>query len=180
MQISYDVDKAPGWPAGDVPVTASSPTGQVYGTTGGRDEAIGLNLSGSPPPLMIRRVFPIADELRVHQNMRPNPDLAERQDDDVDALDVVPHPDACPYWLFSADREANQGMDPGDIFQVVPGGVSLVVDAQTHLCLLYTSDAADDPLCVDLCGRRIIKKKTLHTHYTPLHLPYYLTTHHYY
>ena len=28
----------------------------------------------------------------------------------------------------------------------------------TH-CLLYTSDAADDLLCVDLGGRRIIKKK---------------------
>src|SRR5659263_145138 len=27
-----------------------------------------------------------------------------------------------------------------------------------HLCLLYTSDAADDLLCVDLGGRRIIKK----------------------
>ncbi len=26
-------------------------------------------------------------------------------------------------------------------------------------CLLYTSDAADDLLCVDLGGRRIIKKK---------------------
>src|SRR5450756_3180025 len=30
----------------------------------------------------------------------------------------------------------------------------------THGCLLYTSDAADDLLCVDLGGRRIIKKKT--------------------
>ena len=28
-------------------------------------------------------------------------------------------------------------------------------------CLLYTSDAADDLLCVDLGGRRIIKKKFL-------------------
>eukprot|EP00657_Telonema_sp_P-1_P006681 TRINITY_DN2604_c0_g1_i3.p1 TRINITY_DN2604_c0_g1~~TRINITY_DN2604_c0_g1_i3.p1 ORF type:complete len:180 (-),score=32.42 TRINITY_DN2604_c0_g1_i3:46-585(-) len=28
-----------------------------------------------------------------------------------------------------------------------------------HCCLLYTSDAADDLLCVDLGGRRIIKKK---------------------
>ena len=27
-------------------------------------------------------------------------------------------------------------------------------------CLLYTSDAADDPLCVDPGGRCIIKKKT--------------------
>eukprot|EP00657_Telonema_sp_P-1_P005574 TRINITY_DN23034_c0_g1_i1.p1 TRINITY_DN23034_c0_g1~~TRINITY_DN23034_c0_g1_i1.p1 ORF type:complete len:325 (+),score=71.95 TRINITY_DN23034_c0_g1_i1:158-1132(+) len=32
-------------------------------------------------------------------------------------------------------------------------------------CLLYTSDAADDLLCVDLGGRRIIKKKNnVHTH----------------
>ena len=29
-----------------------------------------------------------------------------------------------------------------------------------YYCLLYTSDAADDLLCVDLGGRRIIKKKT--------------------
>ena len=29
----------------------------------------------------------------------------------------------------------------------------------TYGCLLYTSDAADDLLCVDLGGRRIIKKK---------------------
>ena len=31
--------------------------------------------------------------------------------------------------------------------------------AQIKDCLLYTSDAADDLLCVDLGGRRIIKKK---------------------
>ena len=30
---------------------------------------------------------------------------------------------------------------------------------QADVCLLYTSDAADDLLCVDLGGRRIIKKK---------------------
>src|SRR5665213_4182321 len=30
---------------------------------------------------------------------------------------------------------------------------------QATFCLLYTSDAADDLLCVDLGGRRIIKKK---------------------
>ena len=30
----------------------------------------------------------------------------------------------------------------------------------SNACLLYTSDAADDLLCVDLGGRRIIKKKT--------------------
>ena len=31
-------------------------------------------------------------------------------------------------------------------------------------CLLYTSDAADDLLCVDLGGRRIIKKKKKNQH----------------
>ena len=31
--------------------------------------------------------------------------------------------------------------------------------AEAMICLLYTSDAADDLLCVDLGGRRIIKKK---------------------
>ena len=36
-------------------------------------------------------------------------------------------------------------------------------------CLLYTSDAADDLLCVDLGGRRIIKKKK-HTHNSDTHL----------
>ena len=32
-------------------------------------------------------------------------------------------------------------------------------------CLLYTSDAADDLPCVDLGGRRIIKKKNHQTHH---------------
>ena len=34
--------------------------------------------------------------------------------------------------------------------------------AEVTDCLLYTSDAADDSLRVDLCGRRIIKKKKTH------------------
>src|SRR5428012_2192 len=34
-----------------------------------------------------------------------------------------------------------------------------LMDRGRNLCLLYTSDAADDLLCVDLGGRRIIKKK---------------------
>ena len=37
-------------------------------------------------------------------------------------------------------------------------------------CLLYTSDAADDLLCVDLGGRRIIKKKKAINHNAhPIH-----------
>ena len=37
--------------------------------------------------------------------------------------------------------------------------IALESASPTHACLLYTSDAADDLLCVDLGGRRIIKKK---------------------
>ena len=37
--------------------------------------------------------------------------------------------------------------------------ITVTVDGQKDTCLLYTSDAADDLLCVDLGGRRIIKKK---------------------
>ena len=35
------------------------------------------------------------------------------------------------------------------------------IQTRFMICLLYTSDAADDLLCVDLGGRRIIKK-TIH------------------
>ena len=37
-----------------------------------------------------------------------------------------------------------------------------IIEAVAWACLLYTSDAADDLLCVDLGGRRIIKKKKQH------------------
>ena len=37
-----------------------------------------------------------------------------------------------------------------------------LINSVTKACLLYTSDAADDLLCVDLGGRRILKKKLLH------------------
>ena len=39
------------------------------------------------------------------------------------------------------------------------GSLTDLVIAQDGSCLLYTSDAADDLLCVDLGGRRFIKKK---------------------
>ena len=35
----------------------------------------------------------------------------------------------------------------------------IIVDARETICLLYTSDAADERSSVDLGGRRIIKKK---------------------
>src|SRR5680860_1920162 len=45
-----------------------------------------------------------------------------------------------------------------EYFQLLFQGPFLVFHI-SNICLLYTSDAADDLLCVDLGGRRIIKKK---------------------
>ena len=39
-----------------------------------------------------------------------------------------------------------------------------VAASQSQVCLLYTSDAADERSSVDLGGRRIIKKKTRRTY----------------
>ena len=44
---------------------------------------------------------------------------------------------------------------------------STAIEGNTYTCLLYTSDAADDLLCVDLGGRRIIKKKTNNKNMVP-------------
>ena len=49
-----------------------------------------------------------------------------------------------------------------DGLAVYPEG-ALPPEKTSYPCLLYTSDAADDLLCVDLGGRRIIKKKTHRT-----------------
>ena len=45
------------------------------------------------------------------------------------------------------------------LFAVLPVQVGIDGLTLNGTCLLYTSDAADDLLCVDLGGRRIIKKK---------------------
>ena len=45
----------------------------------------------------------------------------------------------------------------------IPGQGYEKNNAECCTCLLYTSDAADDLLCVDSGGRRIIKKKTINT-----------------
>ena len=63
------------------------------------------------------------------------------------------------------------------------GGIqeeALMLDIPCITCLLYTSDAADDLLCVDLGGRRIIKKKNNHQHNNmhPNYLDYYQTSTH--
>src|SRR5680860_741451 len=57
--------------------------------------------------------------------------------------------------LASKDTDTD-GLSDYDEFNVYQTSPYL---EDTDSCLLYTSDAADDLLCVDLGGRRIIKKK---------------------
>ena len=59
---------------------------------------------------------------------------------------------------FQVDRRHAERADGGG--REVDHQRALGVDlARVFGCLLYTSDAADDLLCVDLGGSRIIKKK---------------------
>ena len=97
------------------------------------------------------------------------------------------------FFFFQAEdgiRDAQESRGLGDVYKrqchrcqqllrdmrrVVPSSARFEVHTDDSFlplaaCLLYTSDAADDLLCVDLGGRRIIKKKQ--------HLPQtHLTTH---
>ena len=54
-------------------------------------------------------------------------------------------------WLFNGTIEEN----------IAYGKENATHEEVVRACLLYTSDAADDLLCVDLGGRRIIKKKNI-------------------
>src|SRR5450756_2736861 len=59
-----------------------------------------------------------------------------------------------PCGAIGGSAEIMAKVNDGTVFQV--GTYS---GNPLSICLLYTSDAADDLLCVDLGGRRIIKKK---------------------
>src|SRR5680860_161038 len=61
-----------------------------------------------------------------------------------------------------AEVEDNTEVRPHHVYIIPPNKDMAIFNGILHLmdptCLLYTSDAADDLLCVDLGGRRIIKK----------------------
>src|SRR5450756_3137510 len=81
--------------------------------------------------------------------------------------DLVHHDLDDPYMLIVGKGSAFTGGPRGNeagraLLQDIidQAAKALLVDlAVLESCLLYTSDAADDLLCVDLGGRRIIKKK---------------------
>ena len=70
------------------------------------------------------------------------------------------------------------GGQPGERPTVLIGSIffarhKIVQDSQR--CLLYTSDAADDLLFVDLGGRRIIKTKIFSITHATYHMPYHFS-----
>ena len=88
--------------------------------------------------------------------------------------------------ITGCHEEALQELLPGCFFGCTslsgdkgyPASVAAAKDCELYelkRCLLYTSDAADDLLCVDLGGLRIIKKKTKYI--TALTLPCSTCTH---
>ena len=62
----------------------------------------------------------------------------------------------------SGGRRSRAGGD-GRLLRAHPRTPAAWGPDRIGVCLLYTSDAADDLLCVDLGGRRIIKKKKQNT-----------------
>ena len=63
--------------------------------------------------------------------------------------------------MLCSEEELEIGDDASGIMQL-PGDLEPGTPLE-EACLLYTSDAADDLLCVDLGGRRIIQKKNHNT-----------------
>ena len=92
--------------------------------------------------LVVLFFFQAEDGIRDLVRSRGLGDVYKRQGEDGAAKDLC-HPHALLPDLHGQRR-------PG---RLAPGA---------RPCLLYTSDAADDLLCVDLGGRRLIKKKTQH------------------
>ncbi len=143
LAVSFDDDMGPGWPVMDVPVTRPSMAGvSSYGSTPGQDEVVGVTVDTAPPlpPYPIMNIYPVADEITVHQSMVPNPDGIEEHDDDVDSLDAVPDRETCPFWFFSPDHEADMGLDPGGIYEVTGFGPVQVIDEAFHLGLPEETD----------------------------------------
>jgi len=143
LLISLNDDLDPGWPVADVPSTAPSPSGNPgYGSTQRSDEVIGVEtFPGAPmPPLVYLTAYAAGSETRVHPSLAPNPDGPIDFDDDVDSLDIVPAPEICPFWYFSADHEANLGLDPGSIYEVTPAGPVKVIDDVVHLGIPEDAD----------------------------------------
>ena len=106
----------------------------------------------------------------------------------LDALLIFPGENEDPYRTYLSNSVQHSGLvikRRGDAPVIIVNGMERDEAARSGLpvhtyddfgyselrraykdCLLYTSDAADDLLCVDLGCRRVIKKKKIQIHAT--------------
>jgi PKD repeat protein len=142
--------------SGSVPVNSLSPMqNTTYGKSSNNDELVSVDMLPFLPSSVMASA-PFVNESVVHPNYSPNPDSADVQDDDTDALDWNLFTSSVPvtwtynyngpgFIYFSADHEAtyvdpNQvPLNPGSIYEASPFmgpfGFVEVVNAQTHLGL---------------------------------------------
>src|SRR5450756_985158 len=126
-------------------------------------------------PLSVRVTFPegytvqqMATRLQEQADIIAADFLKAARDDQGKLLEGRLFPDTYDV-LYAGDTAELVARMLGRFADVVPSDWaaqaakrSLTGDQLLRVCLLYTSDAADDLLCVDLGGRRIIKKKKQH------------------
>ena len=87
--------------------------------------------------------------------------LTHGAEGNLDGRQVTPFDALTATAATAAVDAAMQATGPDTIAKFLfTSGSTKMPKAVINTCLLYTSDAADDLLCVNLGGRRIIKKKT--------------------
>lgn len=145
--ISFDDDGAPGWVAGDVPVTV------------GPDDAFEIYQTQVSFPVAPAFSFPVVQETGL--TIGPNP-LPGINDDDVDALDMHSlDADSFKHRFWSPDHEARLTLDPGDVYLTNNDGTQNMVpflDDVTNFGLLDEVDidafefVAVDDVLADVLG----------------------------
>lgn len=154
MYISFDDDDAFPYtdPSGSIPRFGFSPIGMLYGQQQNNDEILEVDLNLTYPlQAQVMSVMPKYDEISIHQNLTPDPDInstndPNEHDDDVDALDAPANLEDPARTYFSADHEATSvdftgvPLNPGSIYLADAGMAFEVINAQIHIGLFPETD----------------------------------------
>src|SRR5665213_900692 len=109
-----------------------------------------LDSNRTPEEMLNQRIGgSCGTEARVFAYLLENLGVASQDLRVVSAVCTEEYVKMCPLGRGSNLNKDYRGGAPGHVFVLLKDG------PRWRLCLLYTSDAADDLLCVDLGGRRI-------------------------
>ena len=143
---------------------AMNPAAPLQHFTQGFEFEVAPGREGGPAGglLPAGQVFPGGDEAVGYQRAHAHAGLGEARNKAVAPAGLL---HILPQRKLDARRRGveDEVLRAGAVAQfddaaLAPDRIGRAVE-QVHDCLLYTSDAADDLLCVDLGGRRIITKK---------------------